>query len=268
VPAPKSNPVTLKAIAAALEGDPNTAANLAQETRDPAVVKLIEWLNVTENWKAVGFNRIVAFIFTNPGWPSLELLNRRAERLWFEGKPPAERVLEHFAGRSPVSPEGRIALARARRSFGGEKGAETQIVQAWYEVKLTTAGRKAILAEFGSLITRERREERLWRLIYGRRPEEAIETARHISDDHVKAAIAAADLIRERAAGLALYNSLPASLRNEPALLNALARYYRRTDRVEQARDILLRAPSSYACARSASALPKCAVWSSRRAAA
>src|SRR5680860_516556 len=61
------------------------------------------------------------------------------------------------------------------------------------------------------------------------------------------AAQAAADLIREEKSGIARYKKLPAALRNERAMLYALARYYRRTGNYDAARDILLEAPSDHA---------------------
>lgn len=246
-PRQKLGSAALSAVSAAFNGDPWTAAKLAQDSRDPAAVKLVEWLNVTENWKAVGYDRIMAFIAVNPQWPSIELLNQRAEWLLYSGSPDPDRVIKHFAGRKPASAEGRIALARALIARGDKKAATAHIVAAWYDVPLSAAAKRTIRSEFGSMLTREHLEGRLWRLIHAQRMNEAIEAAKLISADHVQAAKVAAELMRERKAGPGLYKKLPASLRNQRAMLYALARYYRRTDKIDQARDILLKAPSNHA---------------------
>lgn len=242
-----SNSTAVKAVDAALQGKPDAASELARQSGDPAAVKLVEWLNVTENWKAVGYDRIVAFIDANPGWPSQQLLNQRAEWLLFTGKPAAEAVLRHFANRSPVSAEGRIALARALTAKGDTKRARAVIAEAWADTGLPSAAEKAILGEFRPLLSHQHLEARVWRLIHAHRVSPAIEAAKHVSADHVDAARAAAELIRDNKAGLTLYNKLPAAMRNQRALLYALARYYRRTDQIDKARDMLLKAPSDHA---------------------
>jgi hypothetical protein len=52
---------------------------------------------------------------------------------------------------------------------------------------------------------------------------------------------------RDQSSGVARYNRLSASLRNQRALLYALARYYRRAGDIDKARDIVLKAPSNHA---------------------
>jgi soluble lytic murein transglycosylase len=230
------------AVQAALSGKPVEATALARQSGDRAAVKLVEWLNVTENWKAVGYDRIMAFMTANPDWPRQALLERRAEWLLFAGKPSREQVLKHFEAREPVSSEGRIALARALQAGGETKRAAALIAEAWNHPQLSDAAKRAVQREFGSVLTRSVMEARIWRLIHAHRVTEAEQRAKRISKVHGEAAHAATHLIREERVGLAHYKKLPAAMRNKRALLYALARYYRRSGQTDLARDILLKA--------------------------
>ena len=237
----------VKAVKTALAGNADAATRLAHQSGDSAAEKLVEWVNVTENWTSAGYLRIMAFIAGNPGWPSIELIHRRAEALLFNGKMSSQQVLEHFANRSPVSHEGRIALARALQGAGEGKRAAALIAEAWSDPRLSPALEKIIRSEFRKVLDRPVLEARLWRMIHAEQVSPALQAAKLISKDHVAAAQAAAELIRDQKSGLARYKKLPASLRNQRALLYALTRYNRRNGRTDAARDILLEAPSDHA---------------------
>ena len=237
----------VKAVKTALGGNADAATLLADQSGDSAAETLVEWVNVTENWKSVGYARVMAFIADNPGWPNLGLIERRAEWLLYGGKPAPQQVLQHFASREPVSNEGRVALARALQATGDGQRAAKLIAQAWSDPQLSAGLEQTIWAEFRQVLGRSVLEARVWRLILAQRVGPAVEAAKRISKDHVAAAQAAAELIREQKSGLARYKKLPESLRNQRAMLYALARYYRRTGNTQAAREILLKAPSDHA---------------------
>jgi soluble lytic murein transglycosylase len=233
------------AVKAALAGNAGSADQLARRSGDAAAVKLVEWVNVTENWRAVGYDRIMAFINNNPHWPSIDLMHRRAEWLLFNDKPAPALVRSHFSNRQPVSHEGRIALARALQA-GETKRAAALIAEAWSDPTLSSGLEKTISSEFRQFLDRPALEARLWRMIHAHYVSPGIQAAKSISKEHVEAAQAAAELIRDQSSGVARYNRLSASMRNQRALLYALARYYRRAGDIDKARDIVLKAPSNH----------------------
>jgi soluble lytic murein transglycosylase len=242
-----SSASAVQAVKTALGGNADAATRQAHQSGDRAAEKLVEWVNVTENWKSVGYARVMAFIADNPGWPNMALIHRRAEWLLFLGNPAPQQVLEHFASREPVSHEGRIALARALQATGATKRAAGLVAEVWSEPQLSTELERTIRSEFRQVLDRRVLEQRVWRMIHAQRVSPAYLAAKEISSDHAAAAQAAADLIREEKSGLERYKKLPASLRGERAMLYALARYYRRTGNYDAARDILLKAPSNHA---------------------
>jgi soluble lytic murein transglycosylase len=242
-----SSATAVKAVKTALGGNADAATRLAHQSGDAAAEKLVEWVNVTENWKSVGYARIMAFIADSPGWPNMELIHRRAEWLLFGGKPAPQQVLQHFASREPVSNEGRVALARALQAGGEGKRAARLIAETWSDPNLSSGLEKVLLSEFRQVLDRSVLEARVWRLIHAQQVTAALQAAKHISKDHVAAAQAAADLIREQKSGVDRYKKLPEALRNKQAMLYALARYHRRSGNTQAARDMLLKAPSNHA---------------------
>ena len=60
-----------------------------------------------------GYQRIMDFLDAAPKWPLTESLLKRAERSLYVNAEPPQLILDHFAKRQPVTPEGSLALARA-----------------------------------------------------------------------------------------------------------------------------------------------------------
>ena len=80
---PASLPPDLAAVKQAIElvrqRKPREATALATSVSDPLMQKLVEWALLRQPESEVGFERYAAFIRTNPDWPNIPLLRRRAE---------------------------------------------------------------------------------------------------------------------------------------------------------------------------------------------
>jgi len=243
----KSESSAVRAVDAAISGKLALSRELAQQSGDPVAVKLVEWLYLKDGWRNAGYDRVMAFVAVNPGWPMAETLTRQAETLLLLEKGPASRTLAHFAQRRPNSPEGRVALARAELAQGNQEKARLLAVAALADPELSSATFQVLRSEFGSLLNRQAYEARLWKLIHAQESGAAIRAARLISDEHVRATEVAISLLRGEGGALAKYKALPASFRNQQALRYALARYYRRAEQYSSASEILLEAPSDHA---------------------
>jgi soluble lytic murein transglycosylase len=243
----RSTALSVKAVSAALDGKFEEAERLAAQSGDSVAAKVVEWINLRDNWPKAGYERLMAFIARAPGWPHAVTMRRRAEYVLFSTKAPADAIERHFAGSEPLSPEGHIALARAALARGDKALARRQTLAAWLDTSLGKAGRDAVITELSGLLQRSDHEQRLWRLIHAQETEAAVATAGLVSPDHVAAAKCARALIRVEKSGLKLLNALPAGLRNSQALQYALARYHRRTDNPQAALAILLKTPDTHA---------------------
>ena len=85
---PSSDLAAIKvAIALARKGEPAQASD--ESIDDPVARKVVEWAILCSDNNEVDFQRYVAFISDNPGWPNIGLLRRRAEAaLWKERLDP------------------------------------------------------------------------------------------------------------------------------------------------------------------------------------
>ena len=99
-------------------GKGTEAIATSAEFRDPAARKLILWLALRSDWRAVGFDRANAFLRENPDWPNVNgLLRRRTEALLYDEKRDARTVRAFFGNTKPLSGEGKLALARVLLVF-------------------------------------------------------------------------------------------------------------------------------------------------------
>src|SRR5690348_6040301 len=65
------------------QGKTSDATDSEKKLVDPAAQKLAEWFILRHPDSEANFSRYVAFIASNPDWPGVTLLRRRAEaRLW------------------------------------------------------------------------------------------------------------------------------------------------------------------------------------------
>lgn len=244
---PRSNALAVRAVDAALDAKYNEAARMAKRSGDPVAAKLVEWINLRDNWAKAGYDRLMRFVVAEPDWPFVTTLRRRAEYLLFTQKADPAVIEKHFARFKVLSPEGHIALARAAMARHDKKAARKQALAAWLDTDLSRAGRDAVISEFRSLITRRDNELRLWKLVHDQQTNAAVATAGLIGRHYVAAAKCAQQLIRVHSRGLRLYRRLPTSLRRAQGIQYALARYYRKTGHYAKALHILLKAPVSHA---------------------
>src|SRR5262249_34966873 len=104
----------------------NEASMLAAKLDDPAARKLIEWAVLRDPDSPAGFDRYAAFIQANADWPATSSMRRRSEaRLWQERRDP--ETIRRFTGGQPLSPIGRLALARVLQGEGDGARVEREV---------------------------------------------------------------------------------------------------------------------------------------------
>jgi soluble lytic murein transglycosylase len=260
IAAPNVSSLAVQAADAAFKGRFAEAGQLAARSGDPAAQKLVELIYLKTSWKDAGYARIMAFLSAARGWPLSETLAKHAERaLWSNGN-EAATVLAHFAERQPMTPEGWLALTRARLNHGDRSGARKALMNAWLSGDLDASLEKAAASEFAGVLTKDDYKRRMWVLVYAQETNAAIRVAKQLAGEFQAAAKAAQALIRGTGDAERLYSSLSTSMRAQPAMQYALARYYRKLDRDSKARAILLKIPADHAVTGGGEAL-----WIERR---
>ncbi|RFC66023.1 lytic transglycosylase domain-containing protein [Fulvimarina endophytica] len=202
--------------------------------------KILAWAIALSGASNVPSYEIAAASAELAGWPGMKTLRENSEKaLWREKQPPAN-VIRAFSAGAPESPEGKMALARAYLQTGDGARARALISAMWREETLDRSMESAVLSNFSQVLTRDDHRHRMAALLYRDR----------ISD---------ADRVRNLAEASSLFRAWSAAIRGESnagALLNqvpsdqratgyqfALVEHMRKSGRVSDAANLLLRAP-------------------------
>ena len=130
----------------------NEASMLAAKLDDPAARKLIEWAVLRDPDSPAGFDRYAAFIQANADWPATSSMRRRSEaRLWQERRDP--ETIRRFTGGQPLSPIGRLALARVLQGEGDRARVEREVRAVWRSAEMSAELETAVSNEFSSVLT-------------------------------------------------------------------------------------------------------------------
>lgn len=232
--------LAVQAVQSALRGDFAGAGDLAQRSNDGSAVKMVELMYLRDHGAQAGYNRIMAFLEAAPQWPLTETLMKRAEQALYENSPDTNVALHHFAAHPPVTAYGMLAYARANFVAGNATVGKKWLSAAWNNSKVGTELEPKILSEFGNQLSAADHRRRVWKLIYAQEGSSAIRNAKRLGGDYVRAASVAQMLLRGVGGAEGKYAALPAGMRNELAMKFALARFYRRQEKFDKARSLLM----------------------------
>lgn len=245
--APDVSNLAVQAARLALDGKFEAAGAAAKRSGDPAAVKLVELIYLRDHPNEAGYGRIMDFLDSAPKWPLAESLLKRAERsLYFNSEPP-DVIIAHFAKRPPLTPEGRLALVRARIATGDRDGADQLLQSVWSDPDLDASLEKSVASEFKSMLGPDDHQRRMWRLVYAQQPNAAIRMSKRLSGEYQNAAKVAQALLGGAAGADSQYKKLPNGMQSKLAMKYALTRFYRRREKYSTARGILLDIPGDAA---------------------
>jgi soluble lytic murein transglycosylase len=228
-------------------GKSGEATSLEASIHDPAAKRLVEWAILRSDENSAGFDRYVAFISANPGWPSVGMLRRRAEAaLLQEGRSPAT-VLAFFAKAQPLTPRGRFVLARALLARGDRAAAQFYVREAWRYDALAEDLENQALAAFPDLITPADHVARMDDRFSFQDIEGAMRAARQLGGVEMAIARARAAVIAKAANAGPLLDAVPEEGRGDPGYLFSRIQWLRRNDRIPEAARLLLAAPKDRA---------------------
>jgi soluble lytic murein transglycosylase len=213
-PLPPDLAAAKEAIDLIRKGKTKDAAALAASLSDPVVANLVHWARLRHHDRETGFDRYADFIGAHPDWPGVPLLRRHAEgRLWQEHR-NADTV-RRFVGENPVSPMGRLALARAAIHAGDRAAAASEVRNVWQSAALSAEVEAEVLATFPDVLTRADHIARMDRRIGARDFGAAMRAAKHAGDDRVAIVKACSAAMAKSAKGGALLNAVPAEARGD-----------------------------------------------------
>jgi len=236
----KAPPLAVQATKLALAGNFIDAGIVARRSKDEAAIKLVELLYLRDHPKDAGYARIMNFLSDAPKWPMADALMKRAERALYQNRESTEVILAHFEKRQPATPEGALALARAKLASGDKAGAKKLVSPVWSNPELDPELEKPVAAEFKNLLGLEDHQRRMWRLVYAHETNAAIRMSKRLSGGHQSAAKVAQALLRGTGGADKQYGKLPAAMREQLAMKYALVVFHRKRQAYGKARAILV----------------------------
>jgi soluble lytic murein transglycosylase len=227
------------AIELARKGKTGEATAIQKTIADPVARKLVEWFILRHPEADANFNRYVAFIADNPGWPSTGFLRKRAEaRLWQERADAA--TVRNFVGDQPTSAKGRFALARVMLAEGDRDGARSLIRQAWRADELSERSEGDAIELFGDLLTREDHRARMDKRIGAKDLSGAKRSAQRLGSDELSIVKACAAGSSDKA--LDVLNEVATDARSDLGYTLCRIRWMVRHDRIDDATHLMVAA--------------------------
>jgi len=248
-PAVATSPADLAAVKQAIDlvrkGRNSAAGEIARSVGDPVARKLIDWVVLRAEDDDFNFERYAAFIASNPSWPSLMQFRRKAEAALWQNAASDAQVRHFFAAQKPVSAKGKLALARAALNQGDRAHAQQLVRDAWRNDSLSADMERRVLDAFGPLLSAGDHKARMDRRLYAEDMDEAMRAAQRLGPSQVALAKARGAVVNKSSNAKALLDAVPADARNDAAYIFTMAQWLRRSDKIAEAAQWMLKAPSS-----------------------
>jgi soluble lytic murein transglycosylase len=229
------------ALQAAESGDYNRGQAMA--SRDPAVVKLIRWMELRKAGSRASFGEITQFLAANPDWPGKHSLRLRAEEVMPAEMPDAD-VVAWFQKNLPLGP-GKLRLADAYARTGQKAKADELIRDAWAAGDFDLAQEKNFLLRYRDTIRAADHWARLDRMLWDGKTGPHYQRMLTRVEPGQKALAEVRMRLKSGAGGVEkAIASVPVSLQADPGFLYERAKWRRVRGQNDGARDILLKPPS------------------------
>ncbi len=206
------------------------------KVKDPVARDILFWLQATRD-RNMSQQDLTYVVSNLHDWPRMTTIQARAESNLFDKPLPARETLSWFAGKEPVSGEGRIALANAYYAVGDTNSGDQWLKSAWRESKLTRDRQKKVFSRHKAKLTPEDHAARADYLIWeGTAHFSKVEglmslmpkADRALSDARMR-------VLRNRSGMDSAIKRVPSSHRNHPGLLYARGKWRRQKSSKERA---------------------------------
>lgn len=225
------------------------ARALTADIKDQTARSLAEWYYFDAEDPLVSIEAADRFLDANPEWPSVVKIQTHVEKRMSWTVAPST-VLAFFNSRDPAAGEGKIQLARALFATGAAEAAELRVKDAWINNNFTLADEQRILATYGGRLTADDHAKRADRLLWSREVTTARRTFSRLSSSERRRDEVRAALLLGGADGPKGYNNLSADERDDPGVMLAAVRYFRRAEEEPRAISIARSAPTDAALLR------------------
>lgn len=215
------------------------ALNQAEKAKYALPAKYIRWTWLRRYKGGASFDEITSFMIDNPDWPYRQTLMRRAEEA-LVNPVSKDRTLSWFADTTPLTGMGMLRYGEALLENGNIPQGTNWIKMAWREGNFSQKLEKQIKKNHKTILSTTDHEDRLNRLLWDKRAEDAIRLLENVGNTQKKLAVARIRLMRMSKNVDAALSKIPKSEMNNPGLLYERTKWRRRKGKHEAAREILL----------------------------
>ena len=233
-----------KAVLAYRTGKLEEGDAVARGVDDKAVRGMLEWVALRSLTNVVSFERIDAFLDEFPNYPGTTPFRRRAEAALINDRRSPETVRAFFHGGEPISPAGRVALARALAAEGKQQEALALARRTWLNDHLGAGLEKIVLDNFGDKLSTADHRLRSERYLFAGKGEEALRNAARVSQDYV--ALAKVRLASAKAKGPIAQkqiDAVPATMKKDISFAFLQAQQARRSGKAADAAKAIAEVP-------------------------
>lgn len=219
------------------------ATQFERTIENPLARKLAEWIILRDDNNDADFSRYNAFIFENPGWPSIGMFRRRAEAmLWQEHADPST-VRVFFASSRPLTCKGRLALARALLAQGDRVTAQAYVNETWRLDPMSRDLEAQAREEFHDLITPADDKARTVSRLFANDNDAALRAAERLGGMDLAIARAWIAVNTKAANAYTLLEAVPVSARGDAGYVFSRVQWLRHNDKIAEAVQQMLTAP-------------------------
>ncbi|MEP1231356.1 MAG: lytic transglycosylase domain-containing protein [Litorimonas sp.] len=200
-----------------------------QKINDPTAKDILRWLRASRDRNAS--TEELKYVIENlSDWPRMTRIQSKAETRMFDTPLSANDTVIFFAGRDPISGEGRAALARAHYDLGDTSSGDKWLRLAWRESKLTRDRQKKLFSKYRKRLNQDDHAARADHLIWQGRAhyDKANALLTHMGRED-RALMTARLKLAQNASGMdAALKAVPARLSKDAGLLYERGRWRRK----------------------------------------
>jgi soluble lytic murein transglycosylase len=230
----------LKAALDAVDSKNLVSARAIAAGLPPLERDVVTWMAIRRGTDGLTPAEITSFAARRPDWPSVELMRRRAEQALSDLNLSPNDEIAAYGNSAPISDKGIKSLTRALIAAGRPKNASELIGAWWASAPLSPAEDKAVIAEFGKVLTRSQHKARWDMLMYKDRVTQAAALSPYLPDGYAALAAARTAVLRGAADAGRKLDAVPKALRADPVYPFTVAEWHRRNDRPEDAAKVIM----------------------------
>ena len=203
---------------------------------------LVQWYKL-KGTGDVSFREAKKFISENPDWPNIKTIRKNAEKS-LNSSVPSREIISWFGKYPPLTANGMRHFLNALISSGKTAQAMQTLKNWWPKTVMTPNDQDMIIDQFGQYLGSQDHERRLRSIIHDKHYTASRRLARKLGNGYAQLVEAKIALIEQKSNVNGLVSAVPASLRNNEALMLARTQWRRKNDQDSGAIELLNRAPA------------------------